>query len=203
MNWLRLLIVLLIAGCTPSSRITGSWKSEKSHPVHNVFIAALTGNTVAKSTLENDLEHALMQFSVACVKSINEFPPTFMHDSVPREEIINTVLRKGNEAILTITILKKETESRYAGGPYAPVNRYPYYGTFWGYYNYWTPSAYDPGYYTTNDVYYLETNLYDSRTENLMWSAQSETYSYSGLTAFSKTFAKMITAELKKNNLIH
>jgi hypothetical protein len=192
-----------MCGCGPSTKITGSWKNAKEATAfHNVFIAALSANTIARSTLETDLETAFRKYGVVSFKSINEFPPTFMKDSIPREEMINTVLRKGTEAILTITVLKKETESRYVSGGYAPMSRFGYYGNFWGYYSYWSPQIYDPAYYTTNDVYYLETNLYDSRTEMLMWSAQSETYSYNGLPAFSKSFAKMITDELKKNNLI-
>jgi hypothetical protein len=196
--------LFMLAGCYPTTRITGSWKNPKQ-PVktyNSFFIAALTGNTIVRSTIETDMEKALTGHVNSIAKSMDEFPPNFSKDSLSREELMGRVKRKGSDAILTISVLKKETESRYVSGVYAPMTRWGYYGSFGGYYNYWYPNAYNDGYYVKDAVYYLETNLYDAETEILLWSAQSKTYSYDYLADFSKDFAKMMTDQIKRDGLV-
>lgn len=201
---LSVLCGLIMTSCTSTSKITGSWKSPKqSDKIYKtIFIAALTGNTVAKSTIENDLAQVLSKYGVNAAKSIDEFPPNFKSDSVNKDALMSRVKRKGSEAILTVSLLKKETESRYTRGAYAPMGHFGYYGNFGSYYNNWYPYAYNDSYYTKDEIYYLETNLYDSATEELVWSAQSQTYSFSGLTDHSKEFSKLIADKLKADGIL-
>ena len=77
-----------------------------------------------------------------------------------------------------------------------------FYGGFYNYYNYRYPAVYDPGYYTQDKTYFLETNLYDAETEKLLWSAQSRTYNPIDIDSFSEEFAGIIVARLKKEGLI-
>ncbi|MGZ3900526.1 MAG: hypothetical protein ACXVNM_00095 [Bacteroidia bacterium] len=201
---LVLSFAIFLISCYSSSKITGSWKSPKQtdKTYKSIFIAALTGNTVAKATIEKDLEQMLNKYGIGTVKSLDEFPPSFERDSIRKEVLIERVRKKGSEAILTVTLLRKETESRYTTGNYAPMGRWGYYGSFGGYYNYWYPYAYSDTYYTRDDVYYLETNLYDSATEELIWSAQSQTYSYDGLATHSKEFSNIIGVQMKKDGIL-
>ncbi|MBS7564414.1 hypothetical protein KHS38_08340 [Mucilaginibacter sp. Bleaf8] len=80
--------------------------------------------------------------------------------------------------------------------------RYGYYNRFWTYYNNWYPYLYAPGYYDQQQVYYLETNLYDARTEELIWAAQSETYDPSSIDNFLKGYVKSIHERMVKDGLI-
>lgn len=159
-------------------------------------------NTIAKSTIESELTQSLEKKGITTIKSIEEFPPTLSKDSVSREAMMNAVKSKGSDAILTVSLLKKETESRYVDGTYAPMQYYNYYYNFWGYYTYWYPYIYNPGYYTSNDVYYLETNLYDSNSEVLLWSAQSKTYSYNGLINFGNELSNAIVKQMEKDGIL-
>jgi len=201
------LAVVIIVSCSPTTKITGSWKNPKqpSSEVQTIFIAALTGNIIAKSTLENNMSDALIKQKINTIKSVDEFPPSLLKDSISKEVIMDKIKKKSHQAILTISLLKKKTESRYIRGStaYTPMARFGYYDNFYGYYSYWSPYAYSPGYYVKDDVYYLESNLYDSKTETLIWSAQSKTYSYDGLSSFSKTFAKVIVKKMKEDGVIN
>jgi hypothetical protein len=200
------ILMVFFSACAPSTYITGSWKSATagSKIYRNIFVTTLTGNTVARSTVENDIVTALQKTGVSATKGTEYFPPKFQNDSIPREELLSKVRKTGSDAILTVSLLKKETESRYVRGNYgyAPSAQWMYYGSFWGYYSYWQPYMYSPGYYTQEDVFYIETNLYDLATENLMWSAQSQTYSYDGLNPVSKDFAKMTVDKLSADGLL-
>lgn len=198
-----LLAFVLFECCAPTTYITGSWKSPASatQQYKNILVAALTDNTIAKATLENDMAEALGK-NVAVIKSIDEFPPNISGSDSSKVSIMNKVKNKNIDAILTISILSKETESRYIPGrsPYDPLG-YPYNVDFWGYYDYWYPH-FNQGYYTQNKVYYIETNLYDSKTEKLIWSAQSKTYDQDNLQAFSREFAGIIVAKMKADGVL-
>jgi hypothetical protein len=195
--------LLVWAGCSPNTKITGSWKNPGlNRNYHTIFVSALTANTVVRSTIEQELAKALNARGMASIQSIDVFPPGFAKDSVDRGFVMKTIKQKNADAILTISMQKKETESRYVSGSYAPMSRYDYYGSFGGYYNYWYPSAYSPGYYQQQDVYYLETNLYDSSTELLVWSAQSRTYDYDKLNGLAREYAYIVVDKLRKDGVL-
>jgi len=61
---------------------------------------------------------------------------------------------------------------------------------------------YDPGYYTTDKNYYLEANLYDAATEELVWSSQSETTNPSSIETFSRSFSTTVINQLIKDGLL-
>jgi hypothetical protein len=199
-----LLILVLFNGCAPATYITGSWKSPAApqKQYKSILVAALTNNVIAKSTLENEIAGALGK-NIRILKSIEEFPPGINGTDSSKAVIMSKVKDKNVDAILTISIISKETESRYVPGarPYEPLG-YIYYNDFWGYYSYWSPRFYDQGYYEQNKVYFIETNLYDIETEKLLWSAQSKTYSPDDLQPFAKEFANVIVAKLRSDKII-
>ena len=57
---------------------------------------------------------------------------------------------------------------------YRPL-RIPYYRRYYGYYSHVLEYVYEPGYYQRYKVVKLETNLYDTDTEEIVWSMQSRT----------------------------
>ena len=204
MKKFRLLLLFpLLVACYPSTKVIASWKNPgTTKTYHSVFIATLTSNTVSRSTIETEMSNAFSKKGLVTVKSIDEFPPTMKQDSTTKGQLLDRIKNKGSEAILTISLLRKETESRYVSGGYAPVSHYGYYSSFGGYYNYAYPTAYSPGYYEKEDVYYLETNLYDAQTESLIWSAQSRTDSYGSVPTLAKEYANVIVEQMLRENVI-
>lgn len=197
-------VLVLFGSCVSNAKITGTWKNsaEVKKPYKVIFVAAMTRNNVMKSSFEGDIKTELEKFNVRGIKSIDEFPPHFSSkDSIPKYTLMKAVKKDGSEAILTITVLKKTTESHYVDGGYSPM-QYGYNGNVWGYYNYWYPYTYDDGYYSKQEVYYLESNLYDSKTEVLLWSAQTKAYSYEGISSISKELANTIVSQMKRDGLI-
>lgn len=164
------------------------------------MVAGLTQSIDAKRTIENSMSTALSSKGVAATKSIEVFPPNFGKD-ITKEDMLNSIRKKGADAILTVSLVDKQTESRYVPGTYGytPI---PMYNRFWGYYNYMYPTMYSPNYYTEEKIYYMETNLYDADTEELVWSAESETYNPDNLSGFSQTLANIIANKLENDGLI-
>lgn len=204
-----ILLITVAAGCRPSTEITGSWKNENASAsfadIQTVIVTALSGRTGARQQVENDLAAALETKGYRTIKSIDVLPPTFTNGETPdREELLSKINGTGADAILTVALIDEETESRYVpgGAGYAPMPRFGYYGTFWGYYNTWYPALHSPGYYEEDKVYFLETNLYDAKTEKLLWSAQSETYNPESLTDFASNFAETVVDQMERDGLL-
>jgi hypothetical protein len=199
------ILLAFLGSCTSATLITGSWKNPgyPSQQNKSIVVATLTGHTVARSTTENDLVDLLNAEKITAYKSIDLFPPKARRSDSDKVAIMQKVKEKNIDAILTVALLKKETETRYVPGAtvYSPLH-VGYYRSFWGYYSYSYDSYYEPGYYTNDTVYYIETNMYDVKSEELIWSAQSKTYKGPDLATFSKDFAKTIVKKLKADKII-
>ena len=54
------------------------------------------------------------------------------------------------------------------------------------------------GYYETNHLYFIESNLYDTNTLELLWSVQSHSYNPSDIEKVSKDYCHELFDELEK-----
>lgn len=201
-------LIILITACGTSTMVTSSWRKPDAtaNGYKNIFIAALTSNIPAKQRVEAGLQQILREKGLTVNKSTDIFPPDFSTQTGQKRELVLGRIQGTNaDGILTIALLRQETETHYipgGGGFWNPGLRYGYYNTFWGYYNNWYPNIYSPGYYDESKVYYLETNLYDARNEQLIWAAQSKTYDPTNIESFLKGYVKSIYEQMEKDGLI-
>lgn len=202
-----LIAALFFSACGTTTTITGSYKAPGVTQVayKKIFVSALNENISIKQEVENSLANYLSSKGIATVKSTDVFPPEFHSSGADKSDdaVIGKIRANNCDGILTIALVNKETTTRYVPGnggiyPYGVG----YYGTFGAYYAYGYNSFYSPGYYTTDKVYYLETNLYDANTEKLVWSAQSQTYNPPNLDSFLASYEKAITEQVIKDNLV-
>jgi len=212
-RWIRLLTVffgsaVLLAmanSCGTSTMVTGTWqKPAVTETYDNIMVTALVPTTSSRSAIERSMVANLREEGADASQSIDVIPPRLIEEEDKKREIQNTIIRDGFDGVLTITLIDEDTETRYVrgSGMYRPYPYYGFYGNFWGYYDYWYPRFYEPGYYVENKVYYMETNLYDAQTEDLVWSAQSETYDPIDLESFAEGFSEEIVEELDEQGLI-
>jgi hypothetical protein len=202
-----LTIFLLLGACGTTTHVTSSWRKPNAtaNGYKNIFIAAISNNIPARQAVENGLQAQLQQKGLTVEKSFDVFPPNFSTQTGQQKEfIVSKIQSSGADGILTIALLRKETESRFvpSGGFWNPGLRYGYYNRFSTYYSNWSPYLNAPGYYDKQNTYYLETNLYDARTEELIWAAQSETYDPSSIDSFLKGYVKSIYEQMVKDGLI-
>lgn len=202
-----LAVVLAMASCAPATQITGSWKNSAppKNPLKSVMVTSLSQNTEARQTVENDLAIAITATGTKALKGIEHIPPSFTDSKeIDKDVLLDKIRKTGVDGIITIALIDKETENRYVPGEYgyAPVTRFRYYGRFSGYYTMWYPTMVTPGYYVQDKIYFIEVNFYDAKTEELIWSAQSETYNPSSLAKFSKEFARVIVQKMQQDGVL-
>ena len=210
-NYIQLILLfiisLIVPACTVTTQITGSWKSKDLDGTQykNIFIVALTHDVNARKIVENELAAQLREQGIDVTTSIELYGPIKREQAGSKDDIIAKMRENSNDAIFTVSLVDTNTETRYVPGDdsmYAPTLTYNFYGDFGSYYNYYFPELNAPGYYANDRVYFLESNLYDVASEELVWSAQSESYSPGDIENFSAEFAGVTVARLKKDKLI-
>jgi hypothetical protein len=130
------------------------------------------------------------------------------------------------DALLIISVFDVAKEERYVGGssisvgvsapaaggtgpglnpagyPYLDPNVPAYQHNFTGYYYYAYSTVYESGgYYETTTTFFLETNLYDIETEQLIWTGQITTTPQS-VNEESQVFATMVVDEIMNKGVI-
>ena len=203
-----LAFMYLLVSCGPSQKVTSSWVNPQltSVPKYSkIFIAALIQNNGYRNTIENDLAAAARARGLQVVTSMDVFQPNFTKENAPNKDVILEKVRSiGCDAIMTVSLVDKQSDTRYVPGTttYSPYMGYGGFG-FGGYYGYAYPAMYStPGYYTEDKTYFMEARVFDAATENMVWSAQSEAYNPSKIDKFSKEYTALLVermdADLKK-----
>jgi len=203
-----LLLTVLLFSCGSSHTVINSWVNKdapKDRNYKKIFIIALTENAAARSTVEDDFAYALDEHNFDVVKSTSVFPATFTKETAPSKETVLARVKELNcDLIFAVSLLDSKTKSRYVPGTvsYAPYPAYGYYGGFGTYYGYYGPTVYSPGYYTTDQVYYMEANLFDVKRGDILWSVQTKTYNPSNLSTFSSTYCNTIIDQAYYDGLL-
>lgn len=206
---ITLAIVLFTAAtsCSSNTYITGTWKKPGTSlkKYNNIYIDVLSSNIPAKQQVENALQQELGANGIKAEKSIDVMPPDYESQNYKNQDAMMGKIKAGNvDGILTVALLNEKDKQRYVPGNYGynPGFAYGFYNTYWGYYSGRYPLLYDPGYYTTDEIYYIETNLYDANTDQLVWSTQSKTYNPNSISGFLNGYIKSIDKSLISNGLI-
>ena len=202
---LLLLLAVIMFGCGPSQKITGSWANPEAKsmgPFTKVFVMVLSQNKDANYNIESQMAKILITKGFKVVKSNDLYPPSFAPTKdFTKEQLTASITKTGCDAVLMLALLdSKVVESYNPGVVYAPVN-YGYYGSYYGYYNHYYPQVYSPGYYSVDKTFYLEANLYDMVSDNLVWSVQSEARNPKDLSSWFKNYSVMLMNHLKSKGL--
>lgn len=188
---------------TSSTTMIGSWanpEAKKDKKYHSIYIAALTQNMDAKTSLELALGDEVRKRHLRAVMSVDAMLPHFTKENAPtKEEMLKVLKDKNCDAIFIVSLLDVKTESRYVPATttsYAPYPAYGHYGGWYGYYGYTYGQVYEPGYYTSEKKFYLESSLFDIDTETILWSGQSKATNPANVDEFTKDYVKTVMDDL-------
>jgi len=222
MNQTKLFSVLLIvassfliSACGPSIKTTGSWVNKtkiSEEPLKSVFIIALTDNRTARTYLENYLAEAAQKRGLKAYRSVEFIGPVDLKQIAPVKEVFLKKLSDLNcESIFTVALVNSTSDTRYVSGSaaYSPYSYGAYggyggygahgaYGGFGGYYGYTVSTMGNPGYYTTDNKYFIEAKLFDFKTDELLMSVQSKATNPDAIEKSSKLYTETLMEEVDK-----
>jgi hypothetical protein len=200
-------VITLVYSCS-SSQLTGVWVNKEKmeqKSYKKIFVLAQTADIQARKAVEDALVAKAKDRGFELVSSISIMPPSLSNPEIPsKESVIEGVKSSGCDAAFIVTMLKKEENIRYTPGTtvYAPLPYYRWNSNMFNYYDYWRPSVSTPGYYSNNHSYFLQSNLYDAASQELMVSIQSELFNPESLQKFAKDYVNDVVSKLQKEGLL-
>lgn len=211
---LALIIIVFVGvsvmGCKPTE-LVGSWKNPEveTEDYKKIGVVTLSPNMNGRAVLETEMAGALRAAGAPVIATFDIFPlagrtelikEMELTDEEVKEHIRERIEEFDFDAILVMAVLDVQKEEHYHSGSSfsASFPTYPVYGYgYAGYYGYVYNTVYTPGYYETSSTYFLESNLYDVASEQLLWTGQTRTKDPKSIDKEAAEIAKLIVHELK------
>ena len=189
--------------------VIGSWVNKEEmqgKKANSVFIVVLTQNMSTRSLMERDLAAAATSHGIKSVPSLSVLTPvTGVPDSVIMQAFIRQVDKSGCNMVLIVSLLDSRNDTKYipsSSYTYEPYSHYGYYGYYPTYYATTFNTISTPGYYVTNNTYYVESNLYDVASKKILFSIQTKAVNPDDIDKASKKFTETLIEEIKENGML-
>jgi hypothetical protein len=191
-----LFLAAALAACT-TAKPTLEWRDQSysGGAFDNILIVGISNQVTTRRTFENTFVDRLAEDKINATASFALMPA----ETRPSAESIKAIISdiKFDAVLVTHMVGVKETETYHPGIYLMDTNR-----GFYDYYDYVGGYVYEPGYYTKHKLVKLETNLYDAKTEQIVWSMQSDTINPNSDKDLIDAKIKTVTKRLKEQKLI-
>ncbi len=182
---------VLIFACA-GTKLIHTWVDEahRGKPVSDILVIGLTykGNEEVRRSFEDKFVAQLRAAGIEAISSVDAISiPADM--KLEKDEILEAVSKFNNDAVIITHLVDKEEKEVYTYADRRHGSYYGYYG--WAY-----------GHSSTRSTVRLATNLYDVRTEKLIWSGKSETLNPDSTKQMIDDVVKAVIKDLQKNNLL-
>ncbi|HMT28147.1 MAG TPA: hypothetical protein PKD91_02590 [Bacteroidia bacterium] len=211
-------MLIVVASCSTQIQLTSSWtnKNAKVKSSPKIMVMVYGKDLANRQLVENYVVAELQKKGQTAIAALDVFKPEAQnYDSAT----MVSMLRQNNiDMLLTNAVVNVTEKERYIPGTteQVPVGSYatPYNPNYYqGYYynnyyssNYYYQTIYEtrstPGYTVTDVEVIIESKLYDVNTPELLWFGQSKSYTKEPSTALFNEFARMVVADISKNNLL-
>jgi len=192
--------MLFMVSCS-SSRITNSWKSD-SIPEKKfnkiIVVSIIAGSDWAiRDKMETHLVGDLSDKGYTAISAIKEYGPKYF-ENMKEAEVLDKLSNSGVDAVITVVLLDKNKERYYVPGRvyYSPYTIYQ--RNFWGYYTTIYERIYTPGYYQVDTKYFWESNFYDLKNKNLLYTVQTETFDPESVEILAHEYGLLIVNDMNK-----
>lgn len=192
-------LLLSLASCG-GTKLTSAWKDASYEgTIDKIMVVAVTENTRNRLVFEREFVEEFKKIGVEAIASVDVTPQeTEANDAV----ILNEARKREISMILVTHLIGVEDKEVYHPPKTHAVPSRGYYGSFHSYYPRVYEYVHEPGYYTKHKSVNLETNLYETKTEKLVWSVTSETLDPESVNKIIESLSKVVIKSLQKNNLL-
>ena len=217
-----LMLSSLLISCA-GTKTTDSWTNQNyKGQINNVYIIGLAKNELNRMAFEDTFENLFVNQGVKAISSYKDLLP--LGQKQDREDIVQRMTALNCDSVLLTRLVGKRKSGSITSGKgtyvYSPR---PYSGdptpqrlpnptdfnlgantAYSGWSNYYTYGTMNSVGTSKTDFIYLtvESVLYDLHTEEMIWSAQMETYLEGNMEKMVKAYADEVIRNLKKSGLI-
>jgi hypothetical protein len=187
-----LLFLIILTGCTQKPTVTDLWIDEAydGKQYGKILVIGAAERITYRTLFEGELVKQLESQGVEAIPSYVFLPD---NKKLTREIILSAIEKSDIDSVLITSLDKTSKRTVYysIGGS----NPYEYYNSIYN-------TIHGPGTGSYDiDILFLKTNLYDARSEKLIWSMTSESeirYNFK----FLSFAATLVINKLRDDNLI-
>ena len=165
----------LLAACAVKPLV--EWRdSDFSGTVDNILIIGVSDQPVVRRLFEDTFVKELAALGVSAKSSYQ----LLTDEQIASKDALEAAIRaQSMDSVLVARVIGVEQISTYTPPTYTytytPSNFDPHYRDYHSYFNHAVRVA-TPGYWDKYEVLKLESNLYDSASQQLIWTVQSESF---------------------------
>ena len=186
-------------------KITHSWKADtpQVNKFNKIMVVGLFTNKDRRlrEQMENHLQGDLQELGFNAVSSMKLYGPTSF-EQMNENALLSKIEVDGVDALLTIVLLDRKKEKHYVPGRVYFSPFYSYHHRFGPYWGVMYERIYSPGYYQTQTKYFWESNIYDLKTKQLVYSVQTESFDPDEASALAHRYGKVIINDMKQKNVL-
>lgn len=201
--FLAALAISLFTACGPSTQITKSW----SDPSLNGATIKPFNKVLVIAQLKDDSSRRIAEDKIVASSPKGNFVASYSYlkqDQQDQNLVVADLLKQGIEGIILMRLTDVEKSTDYVQGS-TYYGGWGYGGGYYGGYGGWGygGSMYStPGYYEENKTYYVETNIYDVKSNKLLWSGTTSTLNPTKINEALDEIINAVKTELTNKGLI-
>lgn len=197
--------VLALMNCA-SSRIVHSWKSPGLEPGHfnKILVAGLFNkkDSALREKMENHLVNDLHDRGFTAVSSYKVYG-SGSFEGLKEEEVLKKISDSEIDGIMTIVLMDKKSEQYYDARRMLESPDALFQRRFWGYYSSIYDLIYDPGYYDESTSYFWQSNFYDMRKKELIYSVQTKSFDPKSTEGLAHEYGKLILKNMAADKILN
>ncbi len=185
--------IFLLTSCA-TTKLTTVWKDESYHgTIKKVVVVGAFRHASIRNSFEDEFVRQLKARGLDATASYTLVP---IEELSKKDLLMTEIKNAGADAALVTRMVDKKTIERYVPGEvFVAPNYYYYWGPYFDY-------IYTPGYMVTEEYAYAETNIYDTGTGKLIWSARSRTLLSGNDQDLIKSFVSIMMDKMASDHLI-
>jgi hypothetical protein len=194
-------LAMTVSPLVADTKIFHRWvlTGEPMPRIKKILVFAVLENYLIRQDFEDEMARLLAKSGVEGVKSYMVLPP---RNELMEGELKQRIKEMNFDGVLVIRpkAVRKETEEVVTGGIYVPP---PGYYNFWPYWNMASGQFYaTSSYLSENTIVRAEFNLYDAKTEKLIWNGETDTLYSKDYGKLGKDYANTLVKQLKRDKVI-
>jgi hypothetical protein len=193
-------VSLLLGGCS-STKLVNSWSDPNfaGQPIKKVLIVGVVKNEVNRRAYETHFAERLEKEGIAGVPAHQIISDS---NKYTEEKIRSAVKEIGADAAIIAQLVSVEEQERYVPPTYEYEPVFGYGHGFYGYYGMSHRYVSTPGYVTTDTIVKLETIVFSTQSEAMIWAGATRSFNPSSATKIIKENTDIIINDMKQSGLL-
>ena len=189
-------IAATLVGCA-STEIVKTWMEPKAtvqpSPTNKVLVIALVKDETSRRVIEDELvkrlnSNAVASYTVLSTEMLKDTTGAMLSQKIKQDKF---------NYLLVMRLADVEKETSYVQGTTTG-----YYGGYGRYYGYGAGMYSTPGYYTTDKNYFVETAVYSTEPDKLLWTGTTKTVNPSKIEKTINEIADVVTQKMQKDGFL-